>query len=95
MWHSNNEEESWKLTSRYTATSTKSTPKRLTEDTYIESGTTKQFFISVRPSVNKLLSVFHIVPISPGDLLGIFSGKIRFSEHYSIAQSITGPAPHL
>jgi hypothetical protein len=27
--------------------------------------------------------------------LGIFSGKIRFSEHCSVVQSITGPAPHL
>ena len=95
MWHSNDEEESWKLTSRCTATSTESTPKRLTEDAYIESGTNKSFFISVRPGVNKLLSVFPIVPISPGDLLGIFSGKIRFSEHCSVAQSIAGPAPHL
>jgi len=67
----------------------------VTEDAYIESGTNKSFFISVRPGVNKLLSVFPIVPISPGDLLGIFSGKIRFSEHCSVAQSIAGPAPHL
>jgi hypothetical protein len=80
MWHSNDEEESWKLTSSCTATSTESTPKRLTEDAYIESGTNKSFFMSIRPGVDKLVSVFPIVPISLGDLLGIFSGKIRFSE---------------
>ena len=38
MWHSDDEEESWKLTSSCTATSTESTLKRLTEDAYIESG---------------------------------------------------------
>jgi hypothetical protein len=95
MWHSDNEEASWKLTSSCTATSTESTPKRLTEDAYIESGTNKSFFISIRPGVDKLVSVFPIVPISPGDLLGIFSGKIRFSEHCNVVQSIMGPTLYL
>jgi hypothetical protein len=95
MWHSDNEEASWKLTSSCIATSTESTPKRLTEDAYIESGTNKSFFISIRPSVDKLVSVFPIVPIFPGDLLGIFSGKIRFSEHCNIVQSIMGPKLYL
>jgi len=53
------------------------------------------FFISIRPSVNKLVSVFPIAPISPGDLLGIFSGKIRFSEHCNVVQSIIGPKSYL
>jgi hypothetical protein len=95
MWHSDDEEESWKLTSSCTATSTKSTLKRLIEDAYIASGTNKSFFISIRPGINKLISVFPIVPISPGDLLGIFSGKNRFSEGCKVAQSITGPTPYL
>ena len=84
MWHSDNEEESWKLTSSCTATSTKSTSKRLIEDACIESGTNKSFFIPIRPGVDKLVSVFPIVPISPGDLLEIFSGKVRFSEHCNV-----------
>jgi hypothetical protein len=95
VWYSNNEEESWKFTSNCIATLTKSTPKRLTENAYIGSGTNKLFFILIRPGVNKLISVFPIILISPGDLLGIFSGKIRFSEHCNIAQSITGPILHL
>jgi hypothetical protein len=95
MWHSDDEEESWKLTSSCTATSTESTPRRLTEDAYIESGTNKSFFISIRPGVDKLVSVFPVIPVSQGDLLGIFSGKIRFSEHCNVAQSIIGPTRHL
>jgi hypothetical protein len=51
--------------------------------------------MSIRPGLDKLVSVFPIVPISPGHLLGIFSGKIRFSEHCNVIQSIMGPAPHL
>lgn len=85
MWYSDDKEESWKLTSSCTATSTENTPKRLTEDAYIESGTNKLFFISIRPGVDKLVSVFPIVLVSLGDLLGIFSGKIRFLEHCNIA----------
>lgn len=95
VWYSDDEEESWKLTSSCTATSTKSTLNRLAEDVYIESGTNKSFFISIRPGIDRPISVFPIVPISPGNLLGIFSGKIRFSEHCNIAQSITGPTPYL
>jgi hypothetical protein len=41
VWHSDDEEEFWKRTSSCTANSTKSTPKRLTEDAYIELGTNK------------------------------------------------------
>ena len=95
MWHSNDEEESWKLTSSCTAIPTESTLKRLTEDAYIESGTNKSFFISIRPGVYKLINVFPIVPISPSDLLGIFSGKVRFLEGCNVAQSIAGPTPYL
>jgi hypothetical protein len=55
VWHADDEEESWKLTSNCTATSTESTPKRLTENAYIGSGTNKSFFISIRPGVDKLI----------------------------------------
>lgn len=53
------------------------------------------FFISIQPGIDKLISIFPIVPISPGNLLGIFSGKIRFSEGCNVAQSITGPILYL
>jgi hypothetical protein len=95
MWHSAGEETSWKLTSSSTATSTESNLSRLTTDAYIESGTNKSFFISLRPGVDKLVSVFPIIPIAAGDLLGIFAGKIRFSEHRNTAQFIPGPIPHI
>jgi hypothetical protein len=95
MWHSASEETSWKLTSSSTATSTESNLSRITINAYIESGTNKSFFISLRPGVNKLVSVFPIIPIAAGDLLGIFAGKIRFSEHHNTAQFIPGPILYL
>jgi hypothetical protein len=64
MWHFNDKEESWKLISSYTAISTKSTLRRLTEDAYIESRTNKSFFILIRPSVDKLVSVFPVILVS-------------------------------
>jgi hypothetical protein len=45
--------------------------------------------------VDKLVSVFPIIPIAAGDLLGIFAGNIRFSEHHNTTQFIPGPIPHL
>jgi hypothetical protein len=42
-----------------------------------------------------LVSVYPVVPITPGDVLGIFSGKIRFSERCNVTPSVTGPTPHL
>lgn len=95
MWHSAGEETSQKLISSSIAILTESNLSRLTTDTYIELGTNKSFFISLRPSVNKLVSVFPIIPIATGDLLRIFVGKIRFSEHYNTTQFILGPIPHL
>ncbi len=94
-WYSDEEEALYKLISSYIATLTKSNPKRLIENTYIESGTNKSFFILIRPSAEKLVSVFPIVPVFLGDLLGIFSSKIRFSEHCNVAQAFKGPIPNL
>lgn len=75
-WYFNEEEASYKLISSYIVTLTESNPKRLIEDTYIESGINKSFFVLIRPSAEKLVSVFPIIPVFLGDLLGIFSGKI-------------------
>lgn len=69
VWHSDNEEEPWQLTSSCTATSAESIPKRLTEVAYIESGTNRSFFISIGPGVDKLVSVSPIIPMSSGDVL--------------------------
>ncbi|PVH71194.1 hypothetical protein DL98DRAFT_616299 [Cadophora sp. DSE1049] len=95
MWHSDSEEMSWRLTSGCMATSTESNVSRLTADAHIGSGTNKSFFVSIRPGINTQASVFPVIPVAEGDLLGIFAGKIRFSEHCSVAQSILGPLPHL
>lgn len=94
-WYSNEEAASYKLISNCIVTSTESNPKRLTEDTYIESGTNKSFFVSNRPSAEKLVSIFPIVPVFLGDLLGIFSGKIRFLEYCDVVQAFEGPMPNL
>ena len=85
MWHSASEETSWKLTSSSIATLTESNLRRLIIDAYIELGTNKSFFISLRPGANNLVSFFPIIPIATGDLLGIFAGKIRFAEHCNTA----------
>ncbi|PMD60363.1 uncharacterized protein K444DRAFT_528217, partial [Hyaloscypha bicolor E] len=77
-WYSDEEEALYKLISSYIATLTE-------KDRYIESGTNKLFFVLIRPGAEKLVSIFPIIPVFPGDLLGIFSGKIRFSEYYNIA----------
>ncbi|KAH8744108.1 hypothetical protein BGZ57DRAFT_779021, partial [Hyaloscypha finlandica] len=54
------------------------------EDAYIESVTNKSFFISLRPSANRLVSVFPIIFVFLGNLLGIFPSKIRFLEYYDV-----------
>ena len=74
----------YKLINNYIATLTKSNLKRLIKDIYIELKINKSFFILIRPSAEKLVSVFSIILIFLGDLLGIFSNKIRFLEYYNI-----------
>ncbi|KAL5312953.1 hypothetical protein ACEPPN_019379 [Leptodophora sp. 'Broadleaf-Isolate-01'] len=95
MWYSEREETSWKLTGSCTATSMESNMNRLLRDAYVGSGTNKSFFVSLRPGIHTLVSVFPVVPVAAGDLLGIFAGKVRFSEHCNAARSILGPAPQL
>merc|ERR1712225_150549 len=94
-WYSEREEMSWKLTGRCTATSMESNMNRLLQDAYVASGTNKSFLVSLRPGIHTLVSVFPIVPVAAGDLLGIFAGKVRFSEHCNTARSIMGPTPQL
>jgi hypothetical protein len=45
----------------------------------VESKANKSLFIPIQLSVDKLVGVFPVVPISLGDLSGIFSSKVRFS----------------
>ena len=92
---SEREEMSWKLTGRCTAISMESNMNRLLQDAYVGSGKNKFFFVSLRPGIHTLVSVFPIVPVAAGDLVGIFAGKVRFSEHCNAARSILGPTPQL
>jgi hypothetical protein len=90
MWYFDEEEASYKLISNCIVTLTESNPKRLIEDAYIKSGTNKSFFILLRLSANKLVNVFLVILVFPGNLLSIFSSKIRFLKHCNVAQAIKG-----
>ena len=50
--------------------------------------------LSTQSNSVKLLAVAPLVPISPGDFLGIFSGRLRYIEEKS-PRSIPGPVPNL
>ena len=60
-----------------------------------ESGGDKSAFIFLLPKDDNSLFVCSIVPVSEGDFLGIFAGKIRFSEGLSATHSIRGPIDNL
>jgi len=50
--------------------------------------------IGNKPASTKLLSVSPLIPMAPGDFLGIFSGKLRYSESKP-SRAIEGPLPGL
>ena len=50
--------------------------------------------IGNKPALTKLLSVSPLVPISPGDFLGLFSGKLWYSDLKPL-RAIKGPIPGL
>ena len=50
--------------------------------------------LSTQSSSTKLLAVAPLVPITPGDFLGIFSGRLRYTEEKP-PRSIPGPVPNL
>ena len=60
-----------------------------------ESGRDKSAFTFLLPKDGNSLFVCSIVPVREGDFLGIFAGKIRFSEDLSAAHSIPGPVENL
>jgi hypothetical protein len=47
-----------------------------------------------KPASTKLLSVSLLIPVAPGDFLGIFAGKLRYSDSKSL-RAIEGPIPGL
>ncbi|KFZ16980.1 hypothetical protein V502_04811 [Pseudogymnoascus sp. VKM F-4520 (FW-2644)] len=50
--------------------------------------------LGTRTSSTKLLTVAPLVPILPGDFLGIFSGRLRYTDQKP-PRSIPGPVPNL
>lgn len=60
-----------------------------------ESGRDKSAFTFLLPKDGSSLFVSSIVPVRDGDLLGIFAGKIRFSEDLSATHGIPGPVENL
>jgi hypothetical protein len=56
-----------------------------------ESGQNKSVFIFLFPRQNRFLSVCPIVPVNQGDILGVFAGRIRFSDDFDNLYGIRGP----
>jgi hypothetical protein len=59
-----------------------------------ESIHNKTLFITLLPR-NEHLAVCPIVPVCPGDFLGIFAGAIRFSDDFNRVHGIRGPMEKL
>lgn len=60
-----------------------------------ESGGDKSAFTFLLPKDGSSLFVCSIVPVRGGDFLGLFAGKIRFSEDRSTTCGIRGPIDNL
>ncbi|KAL7649125.1 hypothetical protein ACMYSQ_012470 [Aspergillus niger] len=60
-----------------------------------ETGGDKSAFIFLLPKDDSSLLVCSIVPVREGDFLGVFAGKIRFSESWSLTHGIRGPVDDL
>ncbi|KAJ5754200.1 hypothetical protein N7533_003743 [Penicillium manginii] len=60
-----------------------------------ESGGDKSAFIFLLPKDDSSLLVCSIVPVREGEFLGVFAGKIRFSEIWSPTHGIRGPVDNL
>lgn len=60
-----------------------------------DSGRDKSTFTFLLPTDGSSLFACSIVPVREGDFLGIFAGKIRFSENCSTTHGIRGPIDNL
>lgn len=60
-----------------------------------DSGRDKSTFTFLLPTDGSSLFACSIVPVGEGDFLGIFAGKIRFSETWSTTHGIRGPIDNL
>ncbi|KAM0665668.1 hypothetical protein ACQRIU_005929 [Beauveria bassiana] len=55
----------------------------------------KSMFVTLLPRDQCSLYVCPIVPVYKGDVLGAFSGKVRYSESFDVARGIPGPVDRL
>jgi hypothetical protein len=92
-WYSSNEEAAFKLATIVRATSLISLLSLFNNYNNTEQYPNKVIFISLLPDSNKRLIPCPIIPVFPGDFLGIYSRTIRFSEKVSLLYSIPGPEP--
>jgi len=94
-WYSSDEEAAFKLTTAINATSSKSLSSLFNDRANTEQCWNKAIFISLVPNGDKLLTLCPVIPVFPGDFLGVFSGKVRFTEQVKITQAISGPTTGL
>lgn len=55
----------------------------------------KSIFVTLLPKDESLLSVCPIIPVQEGDMLGVFTGMIRYSENFDATYGIPGPRDKL
>lgn len=94
-WCSNGEKAAFKLATTVKATSSKSLASLFNDRANTHQHWNKAIFISFWPHGDKRLAVGPIIPVLPGDFLGIYSGIVRFSDIASNSHAIPGPEPKL
>ncbi|KAH6689928.1 hypothetical protein BKA61DRAFT_717557 [Leptodontidium sp. MPI-SDFR-AT-0119] len=94
-WYSSDEEAAFKLATTVKAASFKSLASLFSDRANTHQHWNKAIFISLLPHGDKCLTVSPIIPVLPGDFLGIYSGVVRFSDIASNLHAIPGPEPKL
>jgi hypothetical protein len=95
-WYSSDEETTFKLTTAFRASSSRSLSSLFNDRALREPCRNKSIYITLEPKGDRFLSVCPIIPVVESDFLGIFSGTIRFSEDVVNGNhSIPGPTRNL
>ncbi|KAH8751818.1 hypothetical protein BGZ57DRAFT_913151 [Hyaloscypha finlandica] len=94
-WYSSDEETTFKLTTAFRASSSRSLSSLFNDRALREPCRNKSIYITLEPKGDRFLSVCPIIPVVESDFLGIFSGTIRFSEDINGNHSIPGPTRNL
>merc|ERR1712093_170465 len=93
-WYSADEETAFKLETKFIASSSTTTPELFYDNVDTGLCWNKSIFISLIEKSDKLLAVCPSIPVSRNNFLGVFSGKIRYSED-RVVQAIPGPTEKL